>query len=64
MRYSEMDRDELLKERERLSGEYEAYRSRGLKLDLSRGKPAADPNAESSVTANARRRVAESTSPR
>ena len=42
MRYSEMDRDELLKERERLSGEYEAYRSRGLKLDLSRGKPAAD----------------------
>ena len=28
------------------------------------GKPAADPTAESSVTANARRRVAESTSPR
>ena len=42
MRYSEMDRDGLLREKERLSGEYEAYRSRGLKLDLSRGKPAAD----------------------
>ena len=42
MRYSEMDRDGLLREKKRLTEEYEAYRNKGLKLDLSRGKPAAD----------------------
>ncbi len=42
MRYDQTDRAGLLRERERLTSEFEAYRAEGLKLDLSRGKPAAD----------------------
>ena len=42
MRYSERKREELIRERDALLEQYEAYRSEGLKLDLSRGKPAAD----------------------
>ena len=42
MQYSEMNRQELLSEKERLTEQFEAYREKGLKLDLSRGKPAAD----------------------
>ena len=42
MQYSEMNRQELLSEKKRLSEQFEAYREKGLKLDLSRGKPAAD----------------------
>ena len=37
--YERMSREELQAERERLRAEYEAFRARGLKLDLSRGKP-------------------------
>ena len=37
--YERMSREELQAERERLQAEYEAFRARGLKLDLSRGKP-------------------------
>ena len=42
MVYGKMNRDELLREKERLSEQYDAYLGEGLKLDLSRGKPAAD----------------------
>ena len=42
MRYSEMNREEMIREQKRLSEQYDAYRGEGLKLDLSRGKPAAD----------------------
>ncbi len=37
--YAEMSREELLTLRERLETEYEAYRAKGLSLDMSRGKP-------------------------
>ena len=37
--YERMSREELQAERERLQAEYEAFRARGLKLDLSLGKP-------------------------
>ena len=42
MVYGEMNRDELTREKKRLSEQYDAYLGEGLKLDLSRGKPAAD----------------------
>ena len=42
MRYSEMKRAELLEERDNLRLLLEMYKTEGLKLDLSRGKPAAD----------------------
>ena len=42
MRYDQTDRAELLRERESLTKRYEAFCAAGLKLDLSRGKPAAD----------------------
>ena len=42
MRYSEMSPAELRAEQKRLSEQYETYLGEGLKLDLSRGKPAAD----------------------
>lgn len=37
--YEQMSREELETERSRLKEAYEAFRARGLKLDLSRGKP-------------------------
>lgn len=37
--YEQMSREELEAEHIRLAEEYEAFRARGLKLDLSRGKP-------------------------
>lgn len=40
--YQEMSRDELLKELNRLAGLYEETKAKGLKLDMSRGKPGAD----------------------
>ncbi len=37
--YQEMTKEELLKERESLLAAYDDYAARGLKLDMSRGKP-------------------------
>ncbi len=39
--YQEMSRNELLKERNRLEVEFEKIKAKGLKLDMSRGKPGA-----------------------
>lgn len=39
--YSEMSKEELIALREQLVSEYEEIKSRGLSLDMSRGKPAA-----------------------
>ena len=39
--YKEMSKEELLVLREDLNREYEATKAKGLKLDMSRGKPAA-----------------------
>ena len=37
--YQEMTKEELLKEKESLEAEYKKFQQRGLKLDMSRGKP-------------------------
>ena len=37
--YQEMSKEELLKEKEHLEAEYKKFQQRGLKLDMSRGKP-------------------------
>ena len=37
--YREMSREELLKEKKTLEAEYKKFQNRGLKLDMSRGKP-------------------------
>ena len=42
MQDRELSREELLRERARLTERYEKYCGEGLKLDLSRGKPATD----------------------
>ncbi len=39
--YLEMSREELLKELEEVNAKYEEYKKKDLKLDMSRGKPAA-----------------------
>ena len=39
MKYKEMSKEELLKEREGVSAKYEELKAMGLKLDMSRGKP-------------------------
>ena len=39
MLYSEMSKEQLLKEKELLSGEYAHFKSLGLNFDMSRGKP-------------------------
>ncbi len=41
-KYSELTKDEQKKEYEALLSKYEEYKSKGLKLDLSRGKPNSD----------------------
>ena len=41
-KYSELTKEELKKEYESLLSKYEEYKKRGLKLDLSRGKPNSD----------------------
>jgi hypothetical protein len=40
MKYSELSKAELLELKEKLTAEYDAYKTMGLKLDMSRGKPA------------------------
>ena len=40
--YHEMTREELLVLLEQLTAEYNEAKAKGLKLDMSRGKPAAD----------------------
>ncbi len=42
MKYTEMSREQLLAERARMQAAYDEFAARGLKLDLSRGKPGAD----------------------
>ena len=42
MKYTEMSRPELLAEKAILEKQYEDYKARGLRLDLSRGKPGKD----------------------
>ena len=37
--YQEMSKEERLKEKEHLEAEYKKFQQRGLKLDMSRGKP-------------------------
>lgn len=41
-KYSEFSKSELLSEKEALEKQYKEYKDRGLKLDLSRGKPNSD----------------------
>ena len=40
--YQEMTKEELLEEKRQLETEYRKYQMRGLKLDMSRGKPSAE----------------------
>ena len=40
--YSEMTKEELLEERKQLNKRYDAFKARGLNLDMSRGKPGQD----------------------
>ncbi len=40
--YSEMNKEELMSEKNALEAEYENYKNAGLKLDMSRGKPGAE----------------------
>lgn len=42
MKYSEYSKEQLLAERAKLEAEYNAFKAKGLKLDMSRGKPGAD----------------------
>ena len=37
--YKELSKEELLAEKKNLEAEYKKYQQRGLKLDMSRGKP-------------------------
>ncbi len=40
--YSEMNRDELMSEKNVLQGKYEEFKNEGLSLDMSRGKPGSE----------------------
>ena len=39
MNYSELTKEQLIKEREKLLGEYAEFKSLGYKFDMTRGKP-------------------------
>ena len=39
MKYTEFDHPALLQEQQKCRAEYEALKTKGLKLDMSRGKP-------------------------
>ncbi|MBC8545558.1 aminotransferase class I/II-fold pyridoxal phosphate-dependent enzyme [Clostridiaceae bacterium NSJ-31] len=40
--YQSMSKEELVQLKEKLNAEYEAFRAKGLKLDMSRGKPSVE----------------------
>lgn len=42
MKYSEYSKEQLLAEKAKLEEEYKHFKAKGLKLDMSRGKPGAD----------------------
>ena len=42
MKYSEYSKEQLLAEKAKLEEEYKLFKEKGLKLDMSRGKPGAD----------------------
>lgn len=42
MKYSEYSKEQLLAEKENLEKQYDRFKSKGLKLDMSRGKPGTD----------------------
>lgn len=42
MKYSEYSKEQLLAEKEKLEKQYDRFKSKGLKLDMSRGKPGTD----------------------
>ena len=42
MRYTEMNKEQLTAEKERLEQQFNEYKAKGLKLDMSRGKPSPD----------------------
>ncbi|MGN1420539.1 MAG: aminotransferase class I/II-fold pyridoxal phosphate-dependent enzyme [Eubacterium sp.] len=42
MLYSEMNKEQLLQEKKELKKRYDAFKARGLQLDMSRGKPGKD----------------------
>ena len=42
MRYTEMNKEQLAAEKERLEQQFNEYKAKGLKLDMSRGKPSPD----------------------
>ena len=41
-KYSEMSLEELNSEKEQLTAQYKTWQSKGLKLDMSRGKPSVE----------------------
>ncbi|MGN0242062.1 MAG: aminotransferase, partial [Candidatus Weimeria sp.] len=41
MTYKEMTKEELLEERQQLDKEYDAWKRKGLSLNMARGKPSA-----------------------
>ena len=41
MTYKEMTKEELLEERQQLEKEYDAWKRKGLSLNMARGKPSA-----------------------
>ena len=40
MKYAELSKTELIQLKEKLTAKYDEYKAQGLKLDMSRGKPA------------------------